>query len=72
MEIEKVNVSSSVIEAIGYDPNSGVLRVWFLNMSVYDYFGVGLLDFEALRNAASVGAYLTKNIKGLYSYKKVR
>lgn len=72
MEIEKVNVSSSVIEAIGYDQNSEILRVWFLNRSVYDYFDIGAVEVEALRNATSIGSYLAKNIKGLYHYKKVR
>ena len=72
MEIEKVNVSSSVVEAIGYDQNSGTLRVWFLNVSVYDYSGVSLLEFEALRDATSIGSYLAKKIKGFYPFRKVR
>jgi hypothetical protein len=72
MEIEKVNVSSSVIEAIGYDKDSEILRIWFLNLSVYDYLRVSVYEFEALRSAPSIGSYLTQNIKGLYTYKKIR
>lgn len=71
MEIEKIHVSSSNIEAIGYHKDSQTLRVWFLNGSIYDYSGVGLIEFEALRNAPSIGSYLARNIKGAYPYEKV-
>ena len=71
MDIEKVFVSSSNVEAVGYDEDSQILRVWFLNGSVYDYKGVSQLEFEGLRDAPSVGSYLHRNIKGQYSYEKV-
>ncbi|WP_339810358.1 KTSC domain-containing protein [uncultured Imperialibacter sp.] len=71
MEIEKEYVSSSNIEAVGYDDDSETLRIWFLNGSIYDYSGVGLLEYQSLRDAASVGSYLHRNIKGQYSYQKV-
>ena len=71
MEIEKVHVSSSNVEAVGYDQDSQTLRIWFLNGSVYDYSGVGQMEFDALRDAPSVGSYLARNIKGSYPYDKV-
>lgn len=71
MEIEKVFVSSSNVEAVGYDEDTQTLRVWFLNGSVYDYSGVGIMEFEALKDAPSVGSYLARNIKGQYPYEKV-
>lgn len=71
MEIEKAFVTSSNIEAVGHDEDSLTLRIWFLNGSVYDYYGVNRLEFEALRDAPSVGSYLNRNIKGQYSYEKV-
>ncbi|MBI1287147.1 MAG: KTSC domain-containing protein [Flavobacteriales bacterium] len=71
MEIEKIYVSSSNIEAVGYDEATETLRVWFLNGSVYDYSGVNSLEFEGLRDAPSVGSYLHQNIKGQYPYVKV-
>ncbi|MDR3611401.1 MAG: KTSC domain-containing protein [Ignavibacteriaceae bacterium] len=71
MDIEKIFVSSSNVEALGYDDNTQTLRVWFLNGSIYDYRGVGKMEFEGLLNAPSIGSYLHKNIKGQYSYEKV-
>lgn len=71
MEIEKEHVSSSNIEAVGYDEETETLRVWFLNGSAYDYSGVGRMEYEALKAAPSVGSYLHQNIKGQYPYSKV-
>jgi len=71
MEIEKEFVTSSNIDAIGYDVDSETLRIWYQNGSIYDYYGVGSLEFEALRDSPSVGSYLHRNIKGQYSYEKV-
>lgn len=71
MEIEKKYVSSSNIEAVGYDEISETLRVWFLNGSIYDYRGVKAMEYEGLKNAPSVGSYLHINIKGQYPYEKV-
>lgn len=71
MEIEKEYVSSSNIEALGYDEDSQTLRIWFFNGPTYDYSGVGSMEYEALRDAPSVGSYLHQNIKGQYPYEKV-
>ena len=71
MEIGKEYVSSSNVEAVGYDEDTQTLRVWFLNGSVYDYKGVSLMEYDGLKNAPSIGSYLHKNIKGQYSYEKV-
>ncbi len=71
MEIEKQYVSSSNIEAIGYNEDTETLRIWFLNGTTYDYSGVSSMEYEALRDAPSVGSYLARNIKGQYPYEKV-
>ena len=71
MEIEKEFVISSNVEAVGYSEEFEVLRVWFLNGSIYDYSGVNSLEYEALRDAPSVGSYLYQNIRGQYPYEKV-
>lgn len=69
-DIEKIAVASSNVEAIGYDQQSQILRVWYLNGSVYDYLNVPEIEFESLRQAPSVGAYLARSIKGSYPYQK--
>lgn len=71
MDIEKEQVSSSNVEAVGYDEKTETLRVWFLSGSIYDYKGVRKMEYEALRDAPSVGSYLHRNIKGQYAYEKV-
>ena len=71
MEIEKIFVTSSNVEAIGYDEASSTLRVWFLNGGVYEYMNVPLIEYNALLNAPSIGSYLARNIKGVYPYIKV-
>lgn len=69
--IEKIFVASSNIEAIGYDEESQILRVWFLNGTVYDYLNIPSMEFEALNNSPSIGSYFARSIKGTYSYQKV-
>jgi hypothetical protein len=71
MEIEKEYVVSSNVEAIGYNEEYQILRVWFLNGSIYDYSGVGPSEYAGLKNSPSVGSYLHQNIKGHYGYEKV-
>lgn len=70
-DIEKNFVSSSNVEAIGYDSDTQILRIWYLNGSVYDYLNVTPMEFDSLKNAPSVGSYIARSIKGSYSYQKV-
>ncbi len=69
--MERKPVDSSNIAAIGYDESSQTLEVEFKNGGVYQYFDVHLAEFEAFRDADSLGGYLAKNIKGKYRYSKV-
>jgi hypothetical protein len=71
MEIEKQYVSSSNVEALGYDEETQTLRVWFLTGSIYEYANVSQVEFEALFYAPSIGAYFNRNIKNSYPYVKV-
>ena len=72
MAIEKQYVSSSNIEALGYEEETQTLRVWFLTGSAYDYANVSNIEFDALLCAPSIGAYYNRNIKNSYSYTKVQ
>lgn len=69
-EIEKIPVSSSNVEAIGYSEDVQLLRIWYLNGGIYDYHNVPIIEFEALKLAPSIGQYIHKNIKGSYGYTK--
>ena len=62
--VEMIPVSSSNVEAIGYDEANQVLYVRFIkNNSLYCYQGVPIAEFYGLQNAPSVGGYLNQNIK---------
>lgn len=63
-------VSSSNIAAVGYDANNQTVYVQFLNGSTYAYKGVPEQEFEKLRTAPSVGAYLNRNYKNTYPYER--
>lgn len=69
--MNRVQVSSSNIASIGYDHDGQVLEVEFLNGAVYQYYSVPEYVFDELMSASSHGSYLSKNIKGTYSYSQV-
>lgn len=72
-------VESSQIAAIGHDPLTNTLVIQFpgyagASGSVYTYANFTAEDFEAFRNAPSVGSYFYKFIKPnslKYPYKKI-
>ena len=68
---EMIPVSSSNIESIGYDEQNEQVYVRFLNGSLYVYKGVPLHEFENLRDAPSLGAYLHRNYKNVYPYERI-
>jgi len=62
--VEMIPVSSSNVQAIGYDEANQVLYVRFIkNNSLYCYQGVPIAEYYGLQNATSVGSYLSQNIK---------
>lgn len=58
-------VQSSMISAIGYDPDSETLAVKFVATGdTYHYSHVSEDDYAALCSADSVGKYFNAHIKG--------
>lgn len=72
-DVEMIPVSSSNVQAIGYDEANQMLYVRFIkNNSLYCYQGVPIAEFYGLQNAASVGGHLSQNIKkGPYTYQRL-
>lgn len=64
-------VSSSNIESVGYDSDTGTLEIEFKNGSVYQYFDVPQALYDGLVSAESVGGYLAAQIKGVYRFSRV-
>jgi hypothetical protein len=68
-----VPVSSSNLSAVGYDPNTQILQVAFLNGGLYEYSGVPASVHTGLMTANSHGSYFNAHIKnGQYRYQKLR
>jgi KTSC domain-containing protein len=60
---KRVVVSSSAIARLAYDAPAKALEVEFHSGRVYRYFDVESAEFDALRNADSVGAYFNREVK---------
>ncbi|QGV68150.1 KTSC domain-containing protein [Clavibacter nebraskensis] len=69
--MNKTPVSSSNIAAVGYDAQSLVLEVEFLNGATYQYFDVPRAEYDGLIQAQSVGSYFAKSIKSTYRYSRI-
>jgi KTSC domain len=69
--MDRVPVSSSNIESIGYDAGSETLEVEFKTQSIYQYNNVPQFMHEQLMQAPSVGTFFNANIKNAYACAKV-
>jgi hypothetical protein len=61
-----VPVASSMIQAVGYDPQTQVLEVVFTSGRTYCYEGVPSDVHQALMAADSKGQYMRAAIIGVY------
>ena len=68
---EMISVSSSTIESIGYDESNEQVYVRFLNGSLYVYTSVPIHEFESLRDAPSLGSYLHRSYKNVFTYERI-
>jgi len=69
--MERIPVSSSNIQAIGYDADSQTLEVEFKKGPAYQYTGVPQSEYDAMMAADSKGTFLNTNIKGRYPFTKL-
>lgn len=63
MTIERTEVTSSLIKAIGYEPGTRTLAIEFKSGSVYHYANVPPETYSGLRSSKSLGAYFVTHIK---------
>lgn len=61
-----VPVSSSMLQAVGYDSENAILYVRFNNGKLYSYADVPSGEFEQMKAAESIGRYLNATIKPNY------
>ena len=69
--MDRHQVASSNIRAIGYDTTTQTLEVEFLSGWVYQYYGVPEFLYEQIMRAASKGQFFNQYIKNAYPYSRV-
>lgn len=69
--IKMEEVSSSNIEAIGFNKESSTLRVRFKGGDEWDYIGFPEDLYEDFLSAPSAGKYFSQNIRNQYRGEKV-
>lgn len=70
--MDRNEVTSSVIKAIGYDIETNVLEVEFRTGRIYRYFMVLPDVYRALIGAESIGDYFNRRIRRRYEFLEVR
>ena len=70
--MEMVPVTSSQIAAIGYDPETMIAEVRFVNGSVYRYKGVPMGVTEGIINSESPGRTFSATLKYGFEYEKIQ
>lgn len=69
--MDRLTVSSSDLASVGYDENSQILEIGFLDGSVYQYFDVPKNIYDGILNASSKGTYFHEYIRNVYAYTKL-
>jgi hypothetical protein len=65
--MDRTGVTSSMIESIGYEPETGIVEVEFKpNLQIWQYFDVPESVFLEVLNAPSIGKAFTSQIKKAY------
>lgn len=64
-------MSSSSIEAAGYDRERQTLRIRYVGGSTYDYVAVPTKVFKELLEADSKGRFVNWSIKPFYRYTRI-
>jgi hypothetical protein len=69
--VKRVQVSSSTLASVGYDPDRHVLEVEFQHGGVYQYLDVPADVYRELLAADSLGSYLSRTIKPHYAFRRL-
>lgn len=69
--MNKQNVTSSNVKAIGYDDRTQTLEVEFLNGRVYQYYGVPENMHSQFMQIPSKGKFLHTYIKDQFPFSRV-
>lgn len=73
LSVQRHNVDSTCFSTIGYDAAQEVLVVQFRTTgSVYTYSEFSQSEYDAFMQAASLGSYYNKHIKGQYPCERIK
>jgi hypothetical protein len=68
--MKRMQVSSSMISSVGYDPRSRILEVEFTSGDVGQYSNVPAEKYQEMVSANSIGSFLHREIKPNYPFTK--
>lgn len=71
VRMQHVQVSSSVIARVGYDPFQKRLELTYRDGDIYNYFGVPFALHRRLLDAPSIGRFVNASVKGTFRCEKV-
>ena len=69
--IQRISVSSSAINSIGYDGSNQTLQIEFVGGEVYEYKGVPPDVHRAMMAAPSKGKFFHRNFKSQYRERRI-
>lgn len=69
--IQRNRVNSSNIYSVGYDSESNILQIQFMNNQVYEYYNVPQKVYDEFMKAQSKGKFAIQNIYYSYKYQNV-
>jgi len=69
--VHRLPVDSSAIASVGYDRDTCVLEIEFVEGDVYQYFAVPRRVHRELLAADSMGRYFQSQIRDRYGYQRV-
>ncbi len=66
-----IEVDSSMLSAVKYDPDTQTLEAWFVSGDRWAYHGVPFTEFKALLESDSQGSYMRNYIIGEYDEERL-
>ena len=68
--MERIEITSSNLKSVGYDPATQTMEVEFHKGPIYRYKEVPLEVYDTLVRCDSAGAYFAMAVKGKYEFEK--
>jgi hypothetical protein len=69
--VQREPVTSSAIASVGYDRDTNVLELEFVEGYTYRYFAVPASVHAALMESTSLGTFFAHRIRHTYSHEKI-